>query len=72
MRVLAWFAMTASFSRLPPIFEIGCDAGCPKAMVSGLGHNSGGGHAPLYHRVGIRQGEGGRGELAGAASNGAE
>ena len=41
-------------------------------MVPGLGRYPGGGHAALNHRVGVRLGEGGRGELAGAAPNGAE
>ena len=60
------------FLQAAAVLEIGGDAGRPEAVVSGLGRDPGGGHAALDHRVGVRLGEGGRGELAGAAPNGAE
>jgi hypothetical protein len=49
----------SGFFQAAAVLQIGGDAGRPEAVVSGLGRNSGTGHAALDHRMGVRLGEGG-------------
>lgn len=56
----------------PAVLEVGGDSGRPEAVVTGLGLDAGGGHAPADHGVGVALPERGFGQSTGAAPDSAE
>jgi hypothetical protein len=72
VRVDAWLAIWAAFSKRPAVFQISRDPRGAETVVAELGRDTGGGCTPADHRIGVRLWKGSVGELARAAADRAE